>query len=193
MVADLWWIMLLGASAIFLSMMALYSLAVFKPVVLSKVSAKQWMIYGGIVMPIPLLIALLLYAFVQGERLFGASTVAPSVSVKATSSTWNWDFSYVIDGRSVLSRDTLYIPVGEPVRIETTSRDVIHSFWVPRLGGKIDSIPGQINSIVLQADVEGTFGGICAEYCGEGHQQMSFQVKSYSRAQFDAVMQDLEP
>lgn len=193
MVADLWWVMLLGGGAIFLLMMALLCLVLLRPRVFANISANQWMVYGGIAMPIPLLLALLLYAFVQGERLFGADTPAPNVSVKATSSMWIWDFSYTVDGRSTYSRGTLHIPVGEPVRIETTSLDVIHSFWVPRLGGKIDSIPGQMNSIVLQADVEGSFGGICSEYCGEGHQQMSFQVKSHSREKFDAVIKDLVP
>lgn len=191
MVSDLWWVMLSGAGVIFLLMMALFSLVLFRPTVFANVSAKQWMGFGGIAMPVPVLIALLLYAFVQGERLFGAGTPAPGVTVKATSRMWSWDFNYTIDGKPAFSRDTLHIPVGEPVRIETTSMDVIHSFWVPRLGGKIDSIPGQTNSIVLQADVEGTFGGICSEYCGEGHQQMTFRVNSYSRAQFDAVMREL--
>lgn len=193
MVANLWWVMLAGAVAIFALVMALFTLVIFRSDLSAKISAKHWIGFGGIGMPIPVLIALLAYAFFQGEALFGANTPKPDVTVTATSRMWNWEFAYTVDGNRVHSRDVLHIPVGQTVQIDTTSVDVIHSFWVPRLGGKIDSIPGQVNSIVLQADVEGTFGGICSEYCGEGHGQMSFRVNAYSATEFEAVLRNLGP
>jgi hypothetical protein len=87
--------------------------------------------------------------------MVGANTPHPAVTISATSRMWSWEFVYEIDGRRVVSRDLLHVPVGLPVKIGTTSVDVIHSFWVPRLGGKIDSIPGQVNTITLLADIEG--------------------------------------
>lgn len=185
--------MLAGAVGLFCLVMTLLYVVFFAPRLVENVSSKQWIGWGGIAMPIPILLSLLAYAFVQGEKLFGAETAPPAVTVTATSRMWGWDFAYQRDGTEVRSRDILHMPVGQPVRIETTSTDVIHSFWVPRLGGKIDSIPGQTNSVILRADVEGTFGGICAEYCGEGHSAMNFRVQAHEPADFESTLRTLEP
>lgn len=191
MVADLWWVMFGGAVAIFAVVMTLFALVMFRTDKVRNISAKQWIGIGGIGMPVPVLIALVIFAFFQGEALFGANAPKPDVTITATSRMWSWEFTYTIDGKPVHSRDVLHMPVGQTVQIDTTSMDVIHSFWVPRLGGKIDSIPGQINSIVLKADVEGSFGGICSEYCGEGHGQMSFRVNAHSATEFEALLRNL--
>jgi cytochrome c oxidase subunit II len=66
------------------------------------------------------------------------------------------------------------------------SSDVIHGFWVPRLGGKIDAIPGHVTVVRLLADRPGRFGGLCAEYCGPGHPDMSFVVEAHDAAEFAA-------
>ena len=69
------------------------------------------------------------------------------------------------------------MPVDRPVDVVTVSADVIHSLWVPALGGKIDAVPGHRNHVRLLADRTGTFGGLCAEYCGTGHTAMRFEVQ----------------
>lgn len=189
----LWWAMLSGSAVIFALVMVLLLLVLMARGRLKSIDPKRWIVLGGIVMPIPILIALSGYAFYQGERMFGANTPRPAVTIMATARMWNWEFTYRIDGRQVVSRDVLHIPVGLPVKIDTTSVDVIHSFWVPRLGGKIDSIPGQINTITLLADIEGTFGGICSEYCGEGHAGMNFRVKAHEKTDFENALRTLTP
>nr|WP_284739409.1 cytochrome c oxidase subunit II [Rhizobium sp. CG5] len=192
-IARLWWAMLAGAAVIFGLVMALLCVVFFARDKVKHISPQRWIVLGGIVMPVPILLALLGYAFYQGETLFGDRVSDAEITVVATSRMWTWDFAYELDGRTVTSRDILHLPVGRPVRIETTSVDVIHSFWVPRLGGKIDSIPGQVNAIVLQADVEGTFGGICSEYCGVGHAGMTFRVTTHSVAEFENTLKKLGP
>lgn len=192
-IAGLWWAMLAGAVGLFTLIMVLLYIVFFAPRLVENVTPKQWIGWGGLAMPIPVLLALLAYAFVQGEKLFGAEALEPAVTVTATSRMWGWDFVYEQDGNQINSQDVLHIPVGQPVRILTTSTDVIHSFWVPRLGGKIDAIPGQTTSIVLRADVEGTFGGICAEYCGEGHSAMNFRVQAHSIENFQNTLRTLQP
>ena len=82
--------------------------------------------------------------------------------------------------------DEIHIPVDTPIDIHVTSADVIHGFWVPRLGGKIDAIPGHTNIVRLQADEVGEFGGQCAEYCGLSHAKMHFKVIAHSAEKFDA-------
>lgn len=185
--------MLAGAVVIFCLVIALLCLAWFAREKVKSIPPQHWIVLGGIVMPVPVLIALLGYAFYQGENLFGDRTVDPAITITATSRMWNWEFAYEVDGTKVYSHDVLHMPVGQPVRIETTSVDVIHSFWVPRLGGKIDSIPGQLNAIVLQADIEGTFGGICSEYCGEGHAGMGFRVNAHNSVEFENTLRNLGP
>jgi len=82
--------------------------------------------------------------------------------------------------------DTLRIPVGKPIRLEVTSRDVLHSFWSPRLGGQIYAIPGQINHGWIQADQPGTYFGQCNELCGTGHWLMSVRVIALSQSAYDS-------
>jgi heme/copper-type cytochrome/quinol oxidase subunit 2 len=74
-----------------------------------------------------------------------------------------------------------------------SSDDVIHSFWVPRLGGKIDAIPGTRNRILIRADVPGRYGGVCAEFCGVGHTQMSFAVVAHDAAAWERLEQGGQP
>jgi cytochrome c oxidase subunit 2 len=77
------------------------------------------------------------------------------------------------------------------VDFAVTSGDVIHSFWIPRLGGKIDAIPGHINTIRLMAERPGQYGGVCAEFCGEGHSAMRFSVEAHGATGFEDVLQQL--
>ncbi len=191
--AKLWWAMLAGSAIIFALVMVLLVTVLMARGRLKSIDPKRWIVLGGIIMPIPILIAMLGYAFYQGERMFGANTPDPAVTISATSRMWSWEFAYEIDGRRVVSRDLLHVPVGLPVKIDTTSVDVIHSFWVPRLGGKIDSIPGQVNTITLLADIEGTFGGVCSEYCGAGHAGMNFRVQAHNETDFENALRNLAP
>ena len=79
-------------------------------------------------------------------------------------------------------------------RFAAVNHNVIgNRFWVPRLGGKIDSIPGQINTITLLADIEGTFGGVCSEYCGEGHAGMNFRVQAHEKTDYENALRTLTP
>ncbi len=76
--------------------------------------------------------------------------------------------------------------MGKPVRIDLHAADVIHSFWVPALSGKTDMIPGQVNTIWLQADRPGIYRGPCAEYCGKQHAHMAFAVIADEDEKFEA-------
>jgi cytochrome c oxidase subunit 2 len=80
----------------------------------------------------------------------------------------------------------IHIPVGRSVRLKVTSNDVIHSFWVPRLMGKIDLIPGKVNTLLLRADEPGVYRGACAEFCGMQHAHMLVHVIAEPPPQFDA-------
>jgi cytochrome c oxidase subunit II len=84
------------------------------------------------------------------------------------------------------SANEIHIPVGRPVRIQLRSSDVIHSFWAPALQGKLDLVPGQVNTTWIQADSAGVYRGACAEYCGLQHTRMQFRVVALAPPEFDA-------
>jgi cytochrome c oxidase subunit 2 len=105
---------------------------------------------------------------------------------------WWWQIQYVGLGPSnrLETANEIHIPVGQPVELTLESRDVIHSFWVPALHGKVDLIPGVENHLRLQADRPGTYEGQCAEFCGAEHARMRFLVVAQSPEDFAKWMHD---
>jgi cytochrome c oxidase subunit 2 len=116
---------------------------------------------------------------------------AADVTLEVTASQWWWSVRYGHhDAAHVFDvANEIHIPVGKPVRLELTSADVIHSFWVPQLVGKTDLIPGQTNVMWLQADQAGVYRGQCGEYCGAQHAHMALYVVADSPEQFQAWTQ----
>lgn len=110
------------------------------------------------------------------------------ITVDVIGRQWWWEFRYVDAEahRTFTTANELRIPVGRPVIIRASSRDVIHSFWVPNLHGKIDLVPGRTNTIWIQADRAGEFRGQCAEFCGIQHARMAFLVIAEPEPAFDA-------
>jgi len=102
----------------------------------------------------------------------------PAMTIEVHGHQWWWEVLYVSKEPSRMFRtaNDIHIPVGVPVRFNLTGDDVIHSFWVPALSGKMDTIPGQTNSMWLEADKPGTYRGQCTEYCGQQHAHMAFTV-----------------
>jgi len=110
------------------------------------------------------------------------------MEVKVTGHQWWFEFQY--PNHDITTANVLVIPVGTPVDLEMTSADVVHSFWVPRLAGKRDVIPGQTTYLKLQADEIGEYWGQCAEFCGLGHANMRIRVQVVSQEDFDAWVAD---
>lgn len=183
--ALLWWVMLAGSAVLFILVMGLLAATYLWPQRLSGLSATQWIVGGGLILPIPVLIVLTGTALVLGEQLLPQGS-AP-VRAEAHAERWSWHFAYP-DAPGFADDEALHIPAGLPVDIAVTSADVIHSFWIPRLGGKIDAIPGHSNTIRLEASEPGTYWGVCAEYCGPGHETMVFKVIAHGADDFAQLM-----
>lgn len=186
--ATLWWIMLAGSAAIFLVVGAVLLLAVLRPGRLRAFGAHRTILWGGLVIPSIILTALVTAALALGERLLATPREDMPLRIEATARQWAWEFRYP-DGS--ISAGRLHMPAGQDVDFAVVSADVIHSFWIPRLGGKIDAIPGHENVVRLRADRPGVYGGVCAEFCGTGHAAMAFTVEAHEAADFDAAIAGL--
>jgi cytochrome c oxidase subunit II len=99
---------------------------------------------------------------------------------------WQWWWEYRYPDLGVVTANELHVPVGTPLALELTGGDVIHSFWVPRLTGKRDAVPGKWNTLRLQVQQAGTYDGACTEFCGMQHAWMRIRVVADPPDQFDA-------
>jgi cytochrome c oxidase subunit II len=107
-----------------------------------------------------------------------------SEQIEVVGHQWWWEANYTEHG--VTTANEIHIPAGEPVCVTLTSNDVIHSFWVPRLAGKQDMVPGRTIELQIEASEPGVYPGECAEYCGLSHTIMLFEVVADEPAAFDA-------
>jgi len=115
-------------------------------------------------------------------------TAKATLQVTVTGHQWWWEYAY--PGLGVVTANELHIPTGRKVQISLESVDVIHSFWPPRLSGKVDVIPGRHNHMQIQADAPGEYFGQCAEFCGIGHSRMRLRVIAQTPADFDGWIRD---
>ena len=182
-IAAMWWAMLAGAGALALLVLVLVVLAFGPP---RPVSARRWTHGLGLGLSALVLVPLLVAALRVGERAMPRDPA--EVVVQAHATQWQWQFSHIGPEGPVRIRDRLILPAGQPVDVLITSSDVIHSFWVPQLAGKIDAIPGRTNRLRLQADAPGRHAGQCAEFCGRGHGGMRFEVLVVPPEMFAATL-----
>lgn len=142
----------------------------------------------------PVVILFLVAAFVFIELpgikdIPDAAAGEEQLEVKVTGRQFYWEYEYP---NGVVAVDQMRAPVGVPVKllVSAPETDVIHSWWIPALGGKLDAIPGRTNETWFQAEREGVFSGQCAELCGLEHAQMLATVDVVSRSEFDAWLQE---
>jgi cytochrome c oxidase subunit 2 len=145
-------------------------------------------VIGGIAFPTITLAGLLAYDVILSKAGSGAPRDKTGVlAIEVTGEQWWWRVTYPsADGKLFASANEIRIPVGREVLFTLKSADVIHSFWVPSLGGKVDMIPGRTTTLRVSADRPGIFRGQCAEYCGGPHALMALPVIAMPDAEFQA-------
>ena len=180
-VARAWWLMAAAAGVILMGVTLLAAYAVWRrsdPI--DERRGRRVILVGGVVFPLAVLAALLAYGLTMGHGLLPHQEDGEVYRVDVTARQWQWDVAYPDAPASPrMSVNELHIPAGRPVDVHVTTADVIHSFWVPRLGGKIDALPGRTNVVRLRADRPGVFRGVCAEFCGTAHAAMFMQVHAH--------------
>jgi len=129
----------------------------------------------GIVIPVVVLVALFAWANVaMVQETDSPPANSPAMKIEVTGSQWWWQVRY--PGTTAVTANEIHIPARTPVTIVTEAEDVIHSFWIPRLNRKVDSLPGHANRLELYAEKPGYYRGSCAEFCGQQHARMGVAV-----------------
>jgi cytochrome c oxidase subunit 2 len=145
----------------------------------------RWITIGLIVSALPLAVTLV-WTMMTLSAIAGPPA-NPGLILDVTARQWWWEVQYPSTHPTdiVTTANEIHIPVGVPVLVRLHGRDVIHSFWVPKLSGKTDVIPGLTNLSWIQADAPGRFRGQCSEYCGYQHAHMAFEVVAEPKGDFD--------
>lgn len=189
-----WFIIGLG-TLIYVAVMAFCFFALFRrrsqnaspdPLAAPAGERTRFLVWVGIIGPGVVLIVI----FVMSLRLMELLAMpaeAEEIQIHVTGHQWWWEVTY--PDAEVVTANEIHIPVGQPVRLQLASVDVIHNFWVPELHGKMDMIPGQTNTFWLQADRAGEYRGMCAEFCGTQHGNMALIVVAEPAKQFAAWLE----
>lgn len=142
------------------------------------------------VIPIILVIIMVIPTVIYTFDLADMSEASTSLNVEVTGNQYWWHFEY--GEEEIATSQDLYIPVGERVYLNMISSDVIHSFWVPTISGKMDVNPENVNTMFIEAYEEGVYWGKCAELCGPSHSLMDFKVIAVSPEEFDQWVSDMQ-
>jgi cytochrome c oxidase subunit 2 len=190
-VAGLWWPMLAAATAVFAFVAGMLLLAAVRGRRKTEDQAKgaaawgePFIVIAGVVVSGAILVGFFVFSLGRMQALADGGRRA-RLTISVIGHDWWWEVRYP---NGAVSANEIHIPTGVPVRLALTTDDVIHSFWVPRLGPKTDMIPGQRNSLWLEASEPGVYRGQCAEFCGLQHANMIIRVVADTPAGFEAWM-----
>jgi cytochrome c oxidase subunit 2 len=202
-IANLWWIMLIIGIVIYVEVLVLLGIALFRsrnrqsaealtPIIepLSN-RARNFVVLNGIAIPAIILMV------VFGLNLNTLAALSPTrentaLTIEIIGHQWWWEVRY--PHHNIVSANEIHIPTGTHVELRLASEDVIHSLWIPELNGKTDLIPGQSNRMFLYTDHAGEYRGQCAELCGLQHTWMALYVIAQPPEEFERwVAQQQEP
>jgi cytochrome c oxidase subunit 2 len=173
-----------GGSFVLLFVVAATAAALAGPsLIRTALGGETAILVGGVAFPAVVLTALLIYGVLAASPLQATSE---PLRVAIEGKQWWWRVRYEVDGRAFETANEIRVPVGRPVSFDLTSGDVIHSFWVPNLAGKLDMLPGRRTQLTAVATQAGVMRGQCAEFCGGPHGLMSLRVVAMAAEQFDA-------
>ena len=189
--ADLWWLLLGLGGVVFVAVVVVLALGLFR----RRPAAEQetgrdrpnrfgrWFVVGGVVAPMVILLVVF-GATVRAMRLVPTTAPSDALVIEVVGHQFWWEVRYPDQGVTVTNE--LHLPVGRPINLQLTSADVIHSFWVPALAGKLDLLPDRTNTLVLEADEAGVHRSRCAEFCGLEHTRMVLTVVAEPEERFAA-------
>jgi cytochrome c oxidase subunit 2 len=202
-IATLWWVMLAGSGVIFAAVVALVLVAAVRrrgedrPPRWASTLGTPFVLVSGLVVPALVLIGLFALTLVVLPKTSPAARATTSARpgslvVRVTARRWFWDVDYPASGARTANE--IHLPLGQTVTVRVQSDDVVHSLWIPELNRKIDTIPGQVNSVRIRATKVGVYRGQCAEFCGLQHAHMALYVVVEPADRFRAwLTHEVEP
>ena len=186
-IAELWWLLVaLGAIPFVVVVVALIVGLRRRPPD-GPPTGRRWLIGGGVVLP-AVLIVVVLVATIASMRAVSGAPADDAVTIEVVGHRWWWEVHY--PDEQVVTANEVHIPAERDVVLELRSADVIHSFWVPDLAGKMDLLPERANTLVLDADRPGRYEGACAEFCGIQHANMGLVVVAHDEEGFAAWLEE---
>ena len=184
-VATLWWAMLAVATAVVLAIVVALAHGALRRRAAAEDPARQeidlrltrW-VAGSIGVTFIILVGFLVANFALGRAIAAPPRGQAPLLIDVIGHQWWWEVRYQdsLPQNVVITANELHVPTGRPILLRMTSRDVIHSFFVPNLFGKKDLVPGHVTQTWFQADRPGVYRGQCAEFCGHQHAKMGFFV-----------------
>lgn len=182
-IRSLMWVLVVVGTAVFVVFAALYLRALSGRGEADEDTGPRLIFWAGLVMPAVVVTVVLGFTLATMRNL-PAQAEEGAIVVEVTGHQWWWDVYYPEHG--IRSANEIHIPVDRQVQLRLTSADVVHSFWVPALGGKLDLLPERVNEMVLEASDPGVYRGACAEFCGLQHAKMAFHVVAVGESEFEA-------
>ncbi len=179
-IARLWWVMAITGSLVFIAVLVFMFQAIFSKSGSGPPGGSVGFVWaGGIIMPAIVLVGLLIYSL----RVTLMEAPEDGITIDVVGHQWWWEVRYPDLG--IVTANEIHFPAGEQVRFRLSAGDVIHSFWVPNLHGKLDMFPGVTTTIWMRANEPGVWRGQCAEFCGTQHAWMAFEVVAHEPAEFE--------
>ncbi|MSP78995.1 MAG: cytochrome c oxidase subunit II [Dehalococcoidia bacterium] len=186
---DLFWIIFWSATVIFVVIEGIFVYAIFRfprrpnQPIPPQTHGHQTLEIGWTIAPAIVLAVVAVPTVSALWQIYNVPEEKAGLAIEVRAHQWWWEFKYPNQG--VVTANEVHMPVGTRVHFTLHSDDVIHSFWIPKLGGKLDVIPNHSNVIWLQGDEPGEYYGQCAEFCGEAHAFMRFRAVVDTQADFD--------
>ncbi len=178
-ISNIGWFMVITAAVIALGFYGLLVWAMLRGGRRARWSENGVVMAGGVALPAVVIVALTVSTLGALDSRVGGG----AVQIDVVGHQYWWEVHYPAAG--VVTANEFRIPVGTKVEVTLTSDDVIHSFWLPALDGKVDMVPGHTNHLTLMARTAGLYRGQCAEYCGLQHARMAFYVRASPPAEYE--------
>lgn len=196
---SLWWVFFWVCAVVYVIVMAILVIAFLRnrradeksaPELLPDPAREQRVsniVKGAVGISIIVLFTLMVLSFRTGRAVNSLSYAESPIEIRITGNQWWWDVEYrdPVPSMNIRTANELHLPVGRPVKLNLQSTDVIHSFWLPNMHGKIDLIPGYETTFFFRPDEAGTYFGQCAEFCGYQHAKMRFAVTVESQEDYE--------
>jgi cytochrome c oxidase subunit 2 len=199
-IESLWWIFFWVTAVVYVIVMVVLLITILRRKRTDKEIAPETrtdsirernatnIVKGAVAISVITLFTLMFTSFRTGRAVNSLSYDESPLEIQVTGNQWWWDFKYldrVVPSRTIRTANELHLPVGRTVKLTLQSTDVIHSFWLPNMHGKMDLIPGYKSTIYFRPDEVGTYFGQCAEFCGYQHAKMRFAVTVESQADYE--------